>query len=114
MLFKCVLAFIMAKIERMNYDGRPPYYPSEGSVEERKARLVNQRMDDYQTALMKYHRNQSRKVDRYLETLYKLVESAMLIETYEDWEREVMKDRPDAPDSKKGFIFSRKAKKSTI
>ena len=114
MLIKNILAFFLAKIERVKYDRRPPYYPSDGSVEERRERLINQRMEEYQLALMTYHRNENRKVDKYIETLYGLVQGAEQIETYEDWEREMMKDLPNPPDSKRSFLFFRTGGKSII
>lgn len=111
MLIKRILAYFKARKEQMEHDRRPLYYPNDGTVEERRAKMVTERVHKYQEACKLYHGNDEARVDTYLNELWNRVEDAKKIVTYEDWEEEQMKEDLPLPHIK---IQHTKTSKHTI
>ena len=75
--------------------------------------MVEKRMKEYDEARMTYHRQDSRKIALYLDALWQRVQDAKAIETYEDWEREMMRMNLEPPRVIKKLNRHHRAKAST-
>ncbi len=97
LIIEKLLEYLKSRREQ-SYDPRPLYYPGDGSVAERKERLVNERMREYQEALVTYRDFATcTKVQLYLEGLKQRVDDARNIQSYDDWENEMMRSNLQPP-----------------
>ncbi|MBR2705329.1 MAG: hypothetical protein IKE91_07655 [Clostridia bacterium] len=95
MLIKRILAYFKAKKEQREHDRKPFYNPADGSVADRRERLVVQRKEKFREAESIYRNDFS--ASKYLEAMWQRVLDAQAIETYEDWEMEYIRPELKAP-----------------
>lgn len=107
MQIKKVLAYFKARKEQKNHNWRPPYYPGDGTVEDRRESLVKKRIEEFETATITYHKNENPQIDQYLDALWQRVQDARAIVTYEDWECELMREDLKLPHTKRKNILAK-------
>ena len=95
MLIKKILAYIEARKEQRMHDRLPYYNPMDGSVADRRDRLVQERMTEFREAEKIYRNDFS--ASKYLEEMWQRVLDARAIKTYRDWELEYIRPALKAP-----------------